>query len=48
MSLIGEDECDREGDGGESVDDAPVGVAAELSVVRESRVGAFNGPGISS
>lgn len=29
----GEDESDGEGDGGEPVDDAPVGVPAELSVV---------------
>ena len=40
----GEDEGDREGDGGEPVGDAPVGVSAELPVVREPRVGALNGP----
>ncbi len=40
----GEDECDGEGELGEAVDDAPVGVPSELSVVREPRVGALNGP----
>ena len=40
----GEDEGDGEGALGEAVDDASVGVSAELSVVREPRVGAFNGP----
>lgn len=40
----GEDEGDGEGELGEAVDVAPVGVPAELSVVREPRVGALDGP----
>ena len=39
-----EDVGDRKSDRSEPVNDEPVGVSSELSIVREPRVGAFNGP----